>query len=158
MRRKVKLSKRLIAQRERFQAAVQCTKRQAKQEESRALYSKGIKGKHESTNSVALGDYLNPPKVIMERSWARGFTRHILTMKPCFLRSGIIAYNVSIGGKNTPEGGYHETPTLFWSRIIRDYVSANKDLPLVRTVQHVSFLNHHLSNFEIAIFDNCLLL
>ena len=44
----------------------------------------------------------------------------------CYLRSGIIAYNVSIGGKNTPEGGYHETMTLFWSRIIRDFVSVNK--------------------------------
>lgn len=94
----------------------------------------------------------------MERSWARGFTRHSDDEFICFLRSGIIATNVSIGGKNTPEGGYHETLTLFWSRIIRDYVSANKDLPLVRTVQHVSFLNHHLSNFEIAIFDNTLFL
>lgn len=40
----------------------------------------------------------------------------------CYLRSGIIAYNIATGGKNTPEGGYHETITLFWIEWISQYL------------------------------------
>lgn len=48
----------------------------------------------------------------------------------CLLRSGIITYNVATGGKNTAEDGYHETLTLFWSRVIRDFVFARKGMNL----------------------------
>ena len=49
----------------------------------------------------------------------------------CYLRSGIITYNISAGGENTPEKGYHETLTLFWSKIIRDFILKNVNLPLI---------------------------
>lgn len=49
----------------------------------------------------------------------------------CYLRSGIIEYNASIGGKNTPEDGYHETLTLFWCKVIAEFVESNRNLPLV---------------------------
>jgi len=42
----------------------------------------------------------------------------------CYLRSGIIAYNVAIGGQNTPAGGYHETLTLFWIDVVARYLEA----------------------------------
>jgi hypothetical protein len=49
----------------------------------------------------------------------------------CYLRSGIIAYNITAGGENTPEKGYHETLTLFWSKILRQFIAANRTLSLV---------------------------
>lgn len=49
----------------------------------------------------------------------------------CYLRSGIIAYNESVGGKNTPTDGYHETMTLFWCRTIASFVAANRHRSLV---------------------------
>ncbi|MBL7850086.1 MAG: hypothetical protein JNN04_04235 [Cyclobacteriaceae bacterium] len=49
----------------------------------------------------------------------------------CYLRSGIITYNDSVGGKNTPTDGYHETMTLFWCRTISAFVAANRQLSLV---------------------------
>ena len=48
----------------------------------------------------------------------------------CYLRSGIISYNVSVGGQNTPTGGYHETITLFWIEIIDRFVREHPDLKL----------------------------
>lgn len=36
------------------------------------------------------------------------------------IRDGILAYNVSCGSKPGTAGGYHETVTVAWSRIIHD--------------------------------------
>ncbi len=36
----------------------------------------------------------------------------------CYLRSGIITLNESMGGVNSPAEGYHETLTLFWVKVI----------------------------------------
>jgi hypothetical protein len=49
----------------------------------------------------------------------------------CYLRSGIITYNVVTGGQNTPEKGYHETLTIFWCKIIREFINKNRELALV---------------------------
>lgn len=38
------------------------------------------------------------------------------------LRSGIPQYNVSQGGQNTEDSGYHETLTCFWHDVIREYI------------------------------------
>ena len=48
----------------------------------------------------------------------------------CYLRSGIIEYNASLGNKNTPSNGYHETITLFWMQIMATFIKAhpNKNL------------------------------
>lgn len=40
----------------------------------------------------------------------------------CFLRSGIITYNASLGGTNDPQNGYHETITLFWIWVLHNFV------------------------------------
>jgi hypothetical protein len=39
------------------------------------------------------------------------------------LRTGIPRYNVSQGGKNTEDSGYHETLTCFWHDVIRDFIA-----------------------------------
>lgn len=49
----------------------------------------------------------------------------------CYLRSGIITYNIATGGQNTPEKGYHETLTIFWCKIIREFINKNRELALV---------------------------
>lgn len=43
----------------------------------------------------------------------------------CRLRSGIISYNLAVGGENTDMGGYHETITVFWWSILAMYLDAN---------------------------------
>ncbi|MEA5596214.1 hypothetical protein [Rivularia sp. UHCC 0363] len=43
------------------------------------------------------------------------------------IRQGIQRYNTAIGIKNTKDGGYHETLTLFWIRMVSDYLSVTKE-------------------------------
>lgn len=40
------------------------------------------------------------------------------------VHAGIQCYNESQGIKTTKDGGYHETITLFWVRIVRHYLAA----------------------------------
>jgi hypothetical protein len=46
----------------------------------------------------------------------------------CLLRSRIIIYNHSVGGQNTTTGGYHETLTQFYVKIIEQFLK-NLDNP-----------------------------
>lgn len=39
------------------------------------------------------------------------------------IRAGIQSYNESQGIKQTKDGGYHETITLFWIRLVRHYLT-----------------------------------
>lgn len=43
----------------------------------------------------------------------------------CRLRSGIISYNLAVGGQNTGQNGYHETMTIFWWDVINQFVKQN---------------------------------
>jgi hypothetical protein len=45
----------------------------------------------------------------------------------CRLRSGIISYNLSVGGDNNGQNGYHETMTVFWWELIRQFVALYPD-------------------------------
>ena len=67
----------------------------------------------------------------------------------CYLRSGIISYNIATGGENTPERGYHETLTLFWCRILQDFVKKNRTSSLVDLCN--SFLNSQWSLKELPL-------
>lgn len=40
------------------------------------------------------------------------------------IREGIKMYNISQGGANTKDSGYHETITLFWAKVIRGYLAS----------------------------------
>lgn len=40
----------------------------------------------------------------------------------CRMKSGIVSYNLSVGGENTGSGGYHETMTIFWMEVLHFYV------------------------------------
>lgn len=41
------------------------------------------------------------------------------------IRNGIKKYNVSVGGENTDHSGYHETITVFYTRVIINYLLTN---------------------------------
>lgn len=41
------------------------------------------------------------------------------------IKDGIKKYNVSVGGANTEDSGYHETITVFYTRIIINYLLNN---------------------------------
>jgi hypothetical protein len=68
-------------------------------------------------------------------SWPKAQWTHAahLTVGACYildgdsalhrLRTGIPRYNVSQGGKNTEDSGYHETLTGFWHNVIRDFIA-----------------------------------
>ena len=43
------------------------------------------------------------------------------------LRTNIPRYNVSQGGQNTPDSGYHETLTVFWFEVVQRFIAG---LPL----------------------------
>lgn len=45
----------------------------------------------------------------------------------CRMKSGIISYNLSLGGENTGTNGYHETLTLFWMDVLHIFVQAHKN-------------------------------
>jgi hypothetical protein len=51
----------------------------------------------------------------------------------CRMKSGIISYNLAVGGENTGTGGYHETMTLFWMDILHIFVNDNAGLSLKET-------------------------
>lgn len=44
----------------------------------------------------------------------------------CNMKAKIITYNESTGGINSPSSGYHETLTVFWLKIIDNYLSQKK--------------------------------
>ena len=67
----------------------------------------------------------------------------------CYLRSGIISYNISTGGENSPERGYHETLALFWCHILHDFVRKNRTLSLLDLCN--SFLNSRWSSKELPL-------
>jgi hypothetical protein len=54
------------------------------------------------------------------------------------IREGIKQYNASQGIVTTKESGYHETMTLFWSKMVRSYLAkATLDCSIVHLVNHL---------------------
>jgi hypothetical protein len=59
------------------------------------------------------------------------FTKHYsLPEAVCYLRSGIITYNYTVGTENSPNKGYHETLTLFWAKVAHYFGQNNLGLDL----------------------------
>ncbi|WP_153798794.1 hypothetical protein [Foetidibacter luteolus] len=62
----------------------------------------------------------------------------------CLLKSGIISYNLSVGGVNNGFGGYHETLTIFWISIVDFYVRRYNNLSVTETCNN--FLESNLAD------------
>lgn len=55
------------------------------------------------------------------------------------IREGIKKYNASQGIITTKERGYHETMTLFWAKMVRDYLAkATLERPLAHIVNDLA--------------------
>lgn len=52
------------------------------------------------------------------------------------IKKGIKEYNLSQGGKNTKEEGYHETITEFYFRVLRDYMSRYQEAQPCELIVH----------------------
>jgi len=91
-------------------------------------------------------------------SWPRAQWTHAahLTVGSCYilegdsaldrLRTGIPRYNVSQGGKNTEDSGYHETLTCFCHDLIRDFIAtlpAGLDLLTIARAVVTEFAPQH---------------
>jgi hypothetical protein len=44
------------------------------------------------------------------------------------MRSRVSAYNLAVGGQNTPTSGYHETVTIFWIKLLASLYENGKAL------------------------------
>lgn len=49
----------------------------------------------------------------------------------CLMKARIITYNESVGGVNSPTSGYHETLTVFWLKVIDDFLKQRRHLPVL---------------------------
>lgn len=61
----------------------------------------------------------------------------------CRLRSGIILLNDAHGTENTENSGYHETLTIFWTKVISLYIEVKADLSVEELPKH--FLTSRLA-------------
>ncbi|MDW3652190.1 MAG: hypothetical protein R8P61_34260 [Bacteroidia bacterium] len=66
-----------------------------------------------------------------------------------YLRSGIIALNVSMGVENTADSGYHESLTVFWIWVISSYIQQKQDQDLATIVN--GFLNSPLASKKLPL-------
>ncbi len=67
----------------------------------------------------------------------------------CYLRSGIIAYNLAVGTPNTPTEGYHETLTIFWLEVLNAYSQKHPQPSLSERIHH--FMKSPRSRRDLAL-------
>ena len=68
----------------------------------------------------------------------------------CRIKSGIISYNLSVGGVNNGTNGYHETITVFWWKLLSLFVENHPHLNYDQMCQ--AFLESGYNRRDIA-FD-----
>src|ERR1700692_3124272 len=44
------------------------------------------------------------------------------------MRRNVSAYNIAVGGQNTPPSGYHETVTVLWIKLLAQFRRQHPDL------------------------------
>lgn len=73
---------------------------------------------------------------------------HPLETATCYLRSGIIIYNHTVGTENSDIGGYHETITVFWIKVISNYIKVFSGQALITVCN--DFLESEFSSKDYA--------
>lgn len=68
----------------------------------------------------------------------------------CLIKSRIISYNLSVGGVNDSNNGYHETITVFWMKVVYFYVNNNKSKTLLELCNE--FLSSQLSSRALPTY------
>jgi hypothetical protein len=64
----------------------------------------------------------------------------------CLLKAHVICYNEATGGPNSATGGFHETLTVFWLKILAGFLETRKCEPLFKLCN--DFLENPLSSKE----------
>ena len=72
-------------------------------------------------------DWTHEAHLIVAIWFVKNYT---LAEATCYIRAGIIAYNVAVDTPNTSTSGYHETITLFWIRLIEIYIQQHQHLEI----------------------------
>jgi hypothetical protein len=65
----------------------------------------------------------------------------------CIMKARIIAYNEAVGGVNSPSEGYHETLTVYWLKVLNQFMSDKRTRSLYEICN--SFLSSPYSNKEL---------
>ena len=63
------------------------------------------------------------------------FDSNFETVLP-LMRARISAFNLSVGGANTPTSGYHETLTHFWLLIVAELLRRRRPVSRLEAAQH----------------------
>lgn len=87
--------------------------------ESEASLASFIEGFEQGT--YAKENWTHQAHVVMA---AHYLTIHPVPQATSLIRTGIAAYNVAQGGKNTDDSGYHETLTVFWIWIVAGFIAS----------------------------------
>ncbi len=69
------------------------------------------------------------------------------------LRHGIKSYNLSVGTENTDTSGYHETLTVFWLKLIKEYLNTQKHQALVNNVNTFLHLITSGTGFPLIFYS-----
>ena len=48
----------------------------------------------------------------------------------CIMKARIMTYNESVGGVNSPTNGYHETLTVFWLKVLEQFLKDKRSMAL----------------------------
>lgn len=65
------------------------------------------------------------------------------------VRNKIIAYNEAVGTPNTDNAGYHETLTIFWMHIAKQYLKQHHFENLAKAIN--TFLNSEYANNQLPL-------
>ncbi|MEL6672050.1 MAG: hypothetical protein AAFR61_07650 [Bacteroidota bacterium] len=69
------------------------------------------------------------------------------------VRERIRAYNEAVGTANTDTSGYHETLTVFWMRLTRNFLEEHPDWPLEKAVQEFLQSPHADKQLPLTFYD-----
>ncbi|GEM_PF-331407 len=75
----------------------------------------------------------------------------------CRMRNGIIAFNLYLGQQNTPESGYHETLTVFWITVLKQFLEAHPQLNFEEALSEFLRSPHSASAYPKTFFSESLL-
>jgi hypothetical protein len=65
----------------------------------------------------------------------------------CMIKARIMSYNEAVGGVNSPSEGYHETLTVYWLKVLDQFMSDKRTRPLFEICN--SFLHSPFSDKEL---------
>lgn len=75
----------------------------------------------------------------------------------CRMRNGIIAFNLYLGHQNTPEAGYHETLTVFWITVLKQFLDVHPHLNYDEALSEFLQSPQSASGYPKAFYSESLL-